>query len=268
MSAPVRALRSFLLDMDGTLYLGDELLPGAREFLDTLARTGRRFIYLTNNSSRSREDYVRKLTRLGLPAEPEDIFTSAEATAIWLGRQKPGASLCVLGVPGLQKDLEAAGFPMDDKHPDFCVLGFDTTLCYDRLWRFCDLVREGVPFIATHPDFNCPLPGGKMMPDAGAMAALITASTGVSPTVIGKPERPMADAIFAKYGFDPATCAMVGDRLYTDVAFGRSAGISSVLVLSGETSLDDYNKQTKFHADYIFPSVGELSKELEDHING
>lgn len=263
MIKDVRTLRAFLLDMDGTLYLGDELIDGAAELLGLLRNTGRSALFLTNNSSKNRMAYVEKLNRLGIPAEPDDIFTSGEATAIYLNKVRPGARLYVLGTPALCAELSSAGFCLCEKAPDSVVLGFDTTLTYEKIHKACDFLREGVPFIATHADLNCPVSGGKMMPDAGSMIRMFETATGVSPLVIGKPNPSMAEAVFAKYGFKPEETAMVGDRLYTDIAFGAAAGITCVLVLSGETSQEDYASQSLYHADYIYPSVKNLYAALK-----
>ena len=140
---------------------------------------------------------------------------------------------------------------------DYVVLGFDTTLTYEKLWAACEYVSEGVEYIATHPDFNCPLPNDKFMPDAGAMAALIEASTGKTPLVIGKPNKEVVESIASKYNLNKEDMAMVGDRLYTDIMMGINAGITSVLVYSGETKEEDY-KNSEIRADYVFNSVKDM----------
>ena len=140
---------------------------------------------------------------------------------------------------------------------DYVVLGFDTTLPYEKLWGACEYIYEGVDYIATHPDFNCPLPNGKFMPDAGAMAALIEASTGETPKVIGKPNKEIINSISSKYGFKKEDMVIIGDRLYTDIKMGENAGISSILVYSGETKESDY-KNSKIRADYSFDSVKDI----------
>ncbi len=232
------AIRHFLLDMDGTTVLGERLLPGAREFVDHLRGQGIGFHFLTNNSSQHRGQYAQKLRRLGLEVGEEQVFTSGEATAIWLRRQKPGARLYVVGTPALEEEFRMHGFTLVEDDPDYVVLGFDTTLTYAKLWRLCDLVRVGTPYIATHPDLNCPIEGG-MMPDIGAMIAFVEASTGRRPDVIvGKPHAPIVEALTEKTGLPAEALCMVGDRLYTDIALGAT-GMMTVLVLSGETSRED-----------------------------
>ncbi|HEY63154.1 MAG TPA: HAD-IIA family hydrolase [Caldilineae bacterium] len=257
----VSSLTGFLLDMDGTLYLGDTLLPGALEFLTQLQTRGIPFIYLTNNSSQDAEAYARKLKRLGLSATCDQVLTSGAATSSWLRARYPRARLFVLGTPSLQAEFAEAGFLLVDEAPDLVVLGFDKTLTYDRLARACTFIREGVPWIATHPDINCPVPGG-FIPDAGAIAAAIIASTGREPMVtIGKPNPYIFQEAVARLGTPVATTAMVGDRLYTDIAGARAAGLVAILVLSGETTPEDL-KDAADRPDLVFPSVRELAQVL------
>ena len=250
----------FLLDMDGTIYLGDELILGSKEFLKTIKEKGKRYIFLTNNSSKDKHSYVEKLNNLGIDATDEEVFTSGEATTMYLSKLKPNARVYLLGTPALEEEFQRAGFILErerDKDIDYVVLGFDTTLTYEKLWAACEYVSEGVEYIATHPDFNCPLPNGKFMPDAGAMAALIEASTGKTPLVIGKPNKEVVESIASKYNLSKDNMAMVGDRLYTDIKTGINAGIISVLVYSGETKEDDY-KSSEIRSDYVFNSVKDM----------
>jgi len=259
---PLNTIRCFLLDMDGTFYLGDRLLPGALEFIDLLKQRGTRFLFLTNNSSKGRRQYADKIGRLGLSLPEEAIFTSGEATAIYLKRQKPGARLFVAGTPALEEELSAHGFTLCQSDPDFVVLGFDTTLTYQKLWKLCDLVRDGLPYIATHPDINCPTETG-YMPDIGAMMACIAASTGRQPDVIvGKPYAPVVEALAEKTGLPIHQLAMVGDRLYTDIALG-AAGLTTVLVLSGETRREEI-ATSPHQPDYVMENLADLAAALKD----
>jgi 4-nitrophenyl phosphatase len=254
-------IRYFILDMDGTFYLGDHLLPGALEFIAVLEKRSIPFLFLTNNSSRHRGQYAEKLRRLGLVNLPdEQIFTSGEATALYLRRERPGARLFVVGTPALEFEFLQHGFELDEHHPYAVVLGFDTTLTYNKLWRLCDLVRAGLPFFATHPDINCPTESG-FMPDIGAMIACVAASTGRQPDVIiGKPYAPIVEALVVKTGFPAERLCMVGDRLYTDIALG-AAGLRTVLVLSGETRLEDL-PGAQFQPDFVMRDLGELADVL------
>ena len=253
-------IRLFLLDMDGTVYLGSRLLPGSLDFLRYLGETGRDHLFLTNNSSRNANYYAEKLTRFGWPAKPDEVLTSGEATALHLGGLKPSARVYVLGTPDLEQEFAAHGFTLTDEKPDYVVLGFDMTLTYDKLVRACDLIRAGVPFIATHPDFNCPTETG-YIPDCGAMIALITASTGVTPQVIGKPNRQIIDAMFRKKPVARSQVAMVGDRLYTDIVMGHNAGVASILVLSGEAKRGDIDA-APVKPDYVMGGLAELHAAL------
>ncbi len=256
----LKHIRCFLFDMDGTVYLGDHLLPGARELLAHLEAAGLPFYFITNNSSRSRSDYAAKLRRLGLPYGEDHIFTSGEATAFYLLKLKPGARLFVVGTPSLEKELAGFGFELVTDDPDYAVLGFDTTLTYNKLWKLCDLVREGRPYIATHPDINCPTETG-FMPDIGAMIALVEASTGRRPDVIiGKPYAPLVEAVTAKTRVPAHELAMTGDRLYTDIALG-AAGITTILVLSGETKREDL-VASAHKPDFVFRDLADLHAAL------
>jgi HAD superfamily hydrolase (TIGR01457 family) len=252
----ITSTECFLFDLDGTVYLGDQLLPGARELLGYLEDQSRPYFFLTNNSSRSREDYVNKLAGYGLEAPVEKIFSSGMATAIYLQDKKPGARIYLVGTPSLEEEFRSYGFNLVDEDPDFAVLGFDTTLTYQKIWKLCDLVVAGIPYIATHPDINCPTPDG-FMPDIGAMMAMIESSTGKkADLIVGKPNQPMVDAIVSLTGFQPEQLTMVGDRLYTDIAMGK-AGIQTVLVLSGETRRDDI-PDAPHQPDLVCENLGEL----------
>jgi HAD superfamily hydrolase (TIGR01457 family) len=255
-------IRCFLLDMDGTFYLGERLLPGALDFMHHLKRSGRDYLFLTNNSSRTAVFYADKLTAMGWPAEPADILTSGEAAALHLARLKQSARIFLLGTPDLEGEFTAHGFTLTADAPDFVVLGFDKTLTYDKLATACRLIRGGVPFIATHPDLNCPTETG-FIPDCGAMIEFIAAATGVRPHIIGKPHRDIIDAVFAKKNCRPEATAIVGDRLYTDIATGKNAGITSILVLSGETKAADL-AGSSVAPDYIFADLGTLALALAD----
>jgi 4-nitrophenyl phosphatase len=231
-------IKCFLLDMDGTFYLGENLLPGALEFMDLLNKRYIDFLFLTNNSSKHAGQYAEKLAQYGLKVEKNKILTSGEATISYLKRNNPKAKIFLVGTKALEQEFINGGFRLVIQNPDVAVLGFDTTLTYEKIWNFCDLVREGIPYIATHPDINCPTENG-FMPDIGSFMAMIESSTGRLPEVIiGKPYDHMVDAVLDRTGFKKNEIAMIGDRLYTDIAMG-SAGITTILVLSGETKLSD-----------------------------
>ena len=255
-------IRGFLLDMDGTFYLSDRLLEGALRFIEVLRRQGKPFLFLTNNSSKHRRQYAEKISRLGLPIPEDLVLTSGEATARYLRGQHPGASLFLVGTRSLEDEFRQHGFRLVQDDPELLVLGFDTSLTYQKLWALCDHVRAGRPYIATHPDFNCPTETG-WMPDVGAMIAFVKAATGREPDlVVGKPNRLIVDAAAAKMNLNVDQLAMIGDRLYTDIALGQSSGIATVLVLSGETRPEDL-KQSPFIPDYTFQDLGGVADWLE-----
>jgi HAD superfamily hydrolase (TIGR01450 family) len=256
--------RGFLLDMDGTFYLGDHLIEGALRFIDTLRVQGKDFLFLTNNSSQHRRQYADKITRLGLPLAEEKVLTSGEATALFLQEHHPRARIYVTGTPALEAEFCSQGFRLDGQSPDLVVLGFDTTLTYQKLWKLCDFVRAGLPYIATHPDINCPTESGPM-PDIGAVIAFVKAATAREPDlVVGKPNRLIAEAAALKLNLPLSSLAMIGDRLYTDIALGKTSGVTTVLVLSGETSLKDL-ESSPFRPDYMFENIGGAADYLSAH---
>lgn len=256
----LRKVRLFLLDMDGTFYLGERLLERSLECIETFRATGRKFMFLTNNSSKNRHIYAEKIRKMGLEIGDDAVFSSGEATAIYLSDRHPGARIYVVGTPALEEEFTAAGFVLDDRDPEIVVLGFDTTLTYDKIWKLCDFVRAGKPYIATHPDFNCPIEGG-WMPDIGGMIAMVEACTGLRPTVIGKPNAAIIEALEKRTSIPHGEIAMVGDRLYTDIALGANAGILSVLVLSGETTEEDL-EASEIRPDYVFANLGGIADVL------
>lgn len=258
----LRECELFLLDMDGTLYLGDEVFPGAVDFIRTLENTGRRYIYLTNNSSRAGEDYVNRLRRLGFPCEPENVFTSGMATALYLNEKFPGKRVYPVGTRAFLRELDSYGVTLtsaDDA--DVVCVGFDTELVYEKLDRAVHFLRRGAQFIAANPDWVCPMPAGEVLPDCGSICALLTAATGREPFFIGKPNRSMVDIISHQTGVPNERICCVGDRLYTDIAVAVNAGAVSVLVMSGETTADMLpGSPTK--PDYILRDVAELADIL------
>jgi HAD superfamily hydrolase (TIGR01457 family) len=257
----LKQVRSFLLDMDGTFYLGEQLLEGALRFIEVLNQQGRDYLFLTNNSSKDSQQYVEKITRLGLPTSREKVFTSGEATAICIQDQKPGARVYVVGTSALENEFLTRGFVFDSERPDFAVLGFDTTLTYEKLWTLCNLVRGGVSYIATHPDYNCPTENG-FMPDIGATISFVKASTGREPDlIVGKPNALFVEKAAERTGVPVSAMCMIGDRLYTDIALGATAGIPTILVLSGETRQEDLSK-SPYQPSYVFPHLGAVADYL------
>lgn len=256
------ACRLFILDMDGTLYLGDRVFDGTPDFLRTLARTGRDYIYLTNNSSRAGLDYVNRLRGLGLPCRPEQVLSSGMATALYLNHCYPGQRVCLVGNRALARELDGYGVILDDRDAQLVVAGFDTELDYGKLDRAVHYLRKGVPFIACNPDLVCPMPAGEVLPDCGSICALLTAASGREPYYIGKPNREIIDLIARQAGVPNEHICCVGDRLYTDVAAGQNAGTVTALVLSGETTPEMLNRAAT-PPDYVFEDVAALARALE-----
>ena len=252
-------VRTFLLDMDGTFYLGDRVLPGSMEFLQALERTGRSYMFLTNNSSRSVAHYVEKLRRLGLSTDESHILTSGQAAAQYLNREYPGKRVFLLGNDSLRQEMRTHGIALDDQNPELVLVGFDTTLDYAKMTRVCDLVRAGLPYIATHPDFNCPTETG-FAPDIGAIIAFIEASTGRRPDlIVGKPYGGIVDAALRRTGLERGQLAMVGDRLYTDIRTGVEHGILSILVMTGETTRAMLSA-SDIQPDLVFERLGDMAQ--------
>ena len=228
-------VKMFVLDMDGTIYLGERLFPFTKDFLRRVRETGRDFCFFTNNSSKNRGAYLEKLARMGIEVPPEKMLISNGVILEWLKEHHPGASCYVVGTPPLREDFRQAGFVPDDPEADVVVLGFDTTLTYEKLRIACDLVRAGRPVYGVNPDWNCPVEGG-FIPDCGSIAALVKASTGVQCEFFGKPSPHTLQYMLRQTGCRPEELAVVGDRLYTDIAVTSGSEAMGILVMSGETT--------------------------------
>ena len=237
--ARLKDVKCFLLDMDGTFYLGDNLIEGSLDFLAALKRTGRTARFLTNNSSKSASVYAAKLTKMNVPEEYRDVISSGHASARYCLKNFPGKKGYLLGTPQLREELLGMGLEFTEDDPDYVLVAFDTTLDYAKMTKVCDFVREGRPYVATHPDYNCPTETG-FIPDMGAIMAFIKASTGRdADIIIGKPYSGIVEEALFRTGYKKEEMAMCGDRLYTDVATGVNFGMLGILVLSGEATMDD-----------------------------
>ena len=229
-------VKLFLLDMDGTFYLGGKLIEGSLDFIEKVVSSGRDYMFLTNNSSHNSAFYVEKLKKMGLEIDRSKVMHSGEATCEKIQELYPGKRAFVLGNEYLLNDFKEYGIEVDQENPEIVVIGFDTTLDYAKMCAVCDFVRAGLPYIATHPDFNCPTETG-FIPDIGAIMAFIEASTGRRPDlIVGKPNTGIVEAVLRRTGLKTGELAMVGDRLYTDIETGLRSGMLSILVMSGETT--------------------------------
>ena len=232
-------IKCFLLDMDGTFYLGDQLIEGSLDFLDALKRTGRTARFLTNNSSKSASVYADKLEKMGVEERYRDVISSGHAAAHYCLQHFPGQKCYLLGNPMLREEMIAMGLELTEDDADFVLVAFDTTLDYAKMCKVCDYIRDGKPYIATHPDYNCPTETG-LIPDMGAIMVFIEASTGRKADIIlGKPYKGIVEEALQRTGFQLDEMAMCGDRLYTDVATGVNHGMTGIFVLSGEATLED-----------------------------
>jgi HAD superfamily hydrolase (TIGR01457 family) len=254
-------IKGFLLDMDGTFYMGDHLLPGALELLNLFNKRRLPFIFLTNNSSRSRKEYVKRLIRLGIRESDAHVFTSGDAPARYIREKTAYERIFLVGTQYLHETFLEAGLHLVQDQPDLVVLGYDTSLTYDKVNRLCSFLAGGLPFIATHPDINCPTSTG-FAPDIGAMLALVKASTGREPDlIVGKPNRIIIDMVAGELGLQAGDLTMIGDRLYTDIALGQTARLTTVLVLTGETKLADL-PASPFQPDYVFDDLNGVIKAI------
>lgn len=253
----LKNINCFALDMDGTIYLGNRWIDGARDFLKAVEKAGKQYVFLTNNSSKNPQAYVEKLGRMGLDVDTSKIVTSGQATIAYLKKEFQGRKVYLLGNELLRKEFLQEGICLDEEMPEVVVVGFDTTLTYAKMCRVCDLVREGLPYISTHPDYNCPTETG-FIPDAGAIHAFIYASAFRYPDhIVGKPNGDIMDYLAARAGVSKEETAMVGDRLYTNVAAGVNNGYTGILVLSGEAGMKDV-ETSEVLPHLIFSSVREM----------
>ncbi len=250
----------FIIDMDGTFYLGNKIIPGADGFLDKLLASGRDFRFFTNNSSNNVEVCQNKLAAMGYPVEKEKIIVSTHVAINYLKKHHNGERIYLLGNERLTGDMLAAGINLVDDEPDVVVLGFDTTLTYEKISKAANFIAGGAVYIATHPDYNCPLAVG-FMPDTGSMIEMFAASTGKRPIVMGKPMEETVNYITDSLGCSRDEIAFVGDRLMTDIAIGANHGIKSALVLSGVTDMQEYER-SDIKASVVVKDLASLAEYL------
>jgi HAD superfamily hydrolase (TIGR01450 family) len=237
----------------------------AIRFIDRLRANGKRVLFFTNNASHTTEFYHSKLSRLGFSPREGEIMTSGDVTIEFLKRHRPGKTVYLVGTDELVESFRAAGIPMltgKEEKADIVITSFDTTLTYEKLDNACRLVRGGAEYLSTHPDFNWPTETG-FIPDSGAIAAFVTASTGKTPTYFGKPYAETVEMIGEVSGLSRDKMCVFGDRLYTDIALGKKHGVTAVLVMTGETTEEDVDAaDVAQKPDYVFPSLAEVDTVL------
>ena len=252
-------IKLFLFDMDGTLYIGNKLFDFTGELLSSIKRTGKKYLFITNNSSKSVNAYVEKLAGLGIKATNDDFLTSSQATAWYLKKNYPGKRLYVCGTESLKAELRDNGFEIteDTEKTECIVMGFDTELTFKKLDDVSKMLcAEDLPYIATNPDFVCPTEYGSV-PDCGSVCDMIYNATGKRPFVIGKPSPLMIQLAMEKEKCTPKETAVIGDRIYTDIKSGLNAGALSVLVMSGETTPEILNSSGD-KPDIVLENAGEI----------
>lgn len=253
----------FLLDMDGTLYLDDQVFDGTLDLLARVKAGGGRALFLTNNSSRSVHTYVEKLARLGIAAGEADFLTSTQATIAYLNQTLPGRLFYAFGTAAFRRELAEAGIRVTDRlqaDVEGLVMGFDTELTFQKLDDACRLLGRDIPYIATNPDWVCPTDYG-YVPDCGSISEALFRATGRRPQFIGKPQPEMVYMALAKADMAAADAVLIGDRLYTDIACGCNAGIDTILVLSGESTMDDV-AVSDHPPTAIFPDIRAVERVL------
>jgi 4-nitrophenyl phosphatase len=255
----LRALRAFIFDMDGVIYRGHEVVPGATEFIANLRQAGIPFIYLTNNSSTPPDKVALRLADMGIPATASEVLTSADVTAAEVSRAVTGRQALVVGEEGIRSALARCGFTFVDDHrdADVVVVGIDRQTTYARLREAALAIRRGAPFFATNTDRTLPTEAG-LVPGAGAIVGFLQIATDVQPTVLGKPSPGIFHYALRSLGTDPEATATIGDRSETDILGGQRAGLSTIAVLSGAGTAEDFAAMQP-PPDWVFPSLAELN---------
>ena len=255
----------FLLDMDGTIYLDNILFEHSLDFLNYVKSIGGKYVFLTNNSSKSINDYINKLNKLSIEVDSSNFMTSSQATSLHLKQNYGDKKIYVLGTESLKRELSDAGLNIVDAFSDDidCLLvGFDTELNYSKLDDACRILTRDVIYLATNPDLVCPTSFG-FIPDCGSICNMIETATGKTPEYIGKPKPTMVELAMQASGFSHDETIVIGDRLYTDIACGINAGVSTGVVLTGETK-SIHLTNTEFKPDYVFENIGQLYKILTE----
>ncbi|MCQ2554894.1 MAG: HAD-IIA family hydrolase [Clostridia bacterium] len=263
-ASSLKEKKLWLFDMDGTIYEEDRLFDGTIPLLDEIKKQGGTYVFITNNSSKSVDDYVKKVNGMGIQAGSSDFFTSVDATVLYLNEHAKGKTVYVMGTESMIKSLVKAGIDVTTEVGDaeVVLIGFDTELTSEKLRKTCEmLTTRDVMYLATNPDYVCPVSFG-FIPDCGSIAIMLYNATKKNPKFIGKPEPTMVNAVAKKLGYKKSQIVVVGDRLYTDIKSGLNAGVDTICVLSGEATVDDIlNGDVK--PTYTFLSVTEILEEIK-----
>ena len=261
----IKEKKLYIFDMDGTIYLGGKPFEFAIEFIKNLRAAGKKVLFFTNNASHTTPFYMQKLSRLGFEPQEDEIMTSGDVTLEFLKRFRAGKSVYLVATNELCEEYREKGINLltgDEESADIVITSFDTSLTYKKLDDACRLIRGGAEYLSTHPDMNCPTETG-FIPDSGAIAALVTASTGKVPTYFGKPYKETIEMIAEATGYAREEMCIFGDRLYTDIALGKKFGVTSILVLSGETQPADVDAaEIVDKPDFVFPSLLEVNEVM------
>ncbi|HJC25341.1 MAG TPA: HAD-IIA family hydrolase [Candidatus Eisenbergiella merdavium] len=253
----------WLLDMDGTIYNENQIFDGTLDFLARIRQQGGRYVFITNNSSRSVADYVKKVNAMGIEAGFEDFYTSSQATAMYIKKNYPGQTVYCMGTRSLVEELRQSGLKVvtqADASATVVLIGFDTENTSEKIRDTCIMLGRDVAYLATNPDLVCPVSFG-FIPDCGSMSIMLKNATGKEPFFIGKPQPIMVDCVLQNTGISREEAVIVGDRLYTDIATGINAGVDTICVLSGEASMQDIQEWDK-EPDWIFRDVRQIWKTL------
>lgn len=258
----LKKVKCFILDLDGTVYLGDKILEGSLKFLEELEKDKIAFKFFTNNSSKNAKVYINRIKKMGYNLSDDKMLISNYVIINYIKENMPNKKVFVLGTQYLKDDFKQANINVVTDDADVVVVGFDTSLVYENVSKACAFIRNGAMFLGANPDFNCPTEDG-FIPDCGAICSMITASTGVIPEFFGKPSHHTLKYVLNNTGFKEEEIAFVGDRLYTDIAIGKDNNSVTILVLSGEAKLEDLVK-SEIQPTLIFDSLGDVKNVLEE----
>ncbi|MHB1131168.1 MAG: HAD-IIA family hydrolase [Chloroflexota bacterium] len=259
--ARLRIIDTLLIDLDGVIYIGNSPLPGVPDFFAALADLGVRYNLLTNNSTLTTAQFVDKVRGMGVPASEPEVLTSAAATAAYLAERMPaGSGVYVIGETGIREEVRRRGFDLEAERPRAVAIGMDRQLTYEKLYKACNYIINGAAFVGSNPDTTLPTENG-LIPGCGALLAFLRACTDVEPIVIGKPETRMLEIAMRRLGATPATTAMVGDRLDTDIVAGARAGVTTIMLTTGISTREQALAAT-VQPDFVFDNLLHLAATL------